>query len=644
MSVVLVVMQSNSLTITSILGYMVLAEEPEDTTESEENGEHPEIKRIDLLVDGWGGIFEDAAYPESGGNYPSDPSLRLRAEMIELCEEIANRSGMSFNPAYIYGIGIRETGPNSYYRVDAERNPSIYTSLTMSTNPTGRGTNNAFNKNGHSLYVGGTMAGGRDTGNPQTMKFNSSEELYKSLSTNGYADVAVGPFAFEIRYIYKGALSSHLFNSSKMRDTGVRKISSDSEVGMDAELNIMRPNPLFLPDSVYSVMSYHTDLNSRISTKISTLAEGTDYSKLNSEQKSKVIFACVSAAYGWGEFGSKMEDIYKELIRELSAAQSKGVQIDAFMGKEYYNEETLTLNANSGDIRGFVRSKAKSAGINLDTSVDAYWMGLYAMNFGKAEWDALKKIISKAQSSGGSGGGTGGSGGDSDIGGENGNEIPATGAVYLPVRPSKNSDGEYFVPLITSQFGMRSIYPNNHTGIDVARAGGSAKGAPIYSVATGTVSSAGYTSMKGNYATIQISAKGHTSYVTYMHMENDAYVIRNGIKQLLKNNIGTMVSGGEIIGKIGDTGNVTGAHLHLEIACNSEDLIVRKNGKKTSEFGKFVPPFQYLFGENIGVSFLKSSGYEYMGYNEQFNGRYKSVNQEYIWSKSTLYDLMFKNN
>ena len=102
---------------------------------------------------------------------------------------------------------------------------------------------------------------------------------------------------------------------------------------------------------------------------------------------------------------------------------------------------------------------------------------------------------------------------------------------------------------ITSRFGTREhpIYGTSllHQGIDVARN----LGVQFKAAADGTVYFVGENESLGKYVIIM-----HSSYfkTLYAHC-NEIYA-----------KVGDIVKQGEIIGEVGNTGNVTGSHLHFE--------------------------------------------------------------------------------
>ena len=106
---------------------------------------------------------------------------------------------------------------------------------------------------------------------------------------------------------------------------------------------------------------------------------------------------------------------------------------------------------------------------------------------------------------------------------------------------------------ITSKYGYR-IHPiqkvkKMHTGIDI----GAKKGTDIVASAAGKVIMAKY---YGGYGNCIVVDHGGGVSTLYAHMS--AYVAKEG----------DWVSQGQVIGKVGSTGNSTGPHLHFEVRIN----------------------------------------------------------------------------
>ncbi len=108
---------------------------------------------------------------------------------------------------------------------------------------------------------------------------------------------------------------------------------------------------------------------------------------------------------------------------------------------------------------------------------------------------------------------------------------------------------------ITSHFGKRSAptagASTYHKGTDIAAPEGTA----IYAVASGTVTTATYSSSAGNYVMIN---HGNGVYTAYMHASK------------LHCEVGDTVSQGDTIAEVGSTGVSTGPHLHISVIINGE--------------------------------------------------------------------------
>ena len=116
---------------------------------------------------------------------------------------------------------------------------------------------------------------------------------------------------------------------------------------------------------------------------------------------------------------------------------------------------------------------------------------------------------------------------------------------------------DYSLPVsnyhLTAGFGEGGYrWSSSHTGLDFACAYGS----PIRAVAAGTVIFAGYDGSYG-WKTIVRHADGTESW--YAHQSQ--ILVRRG-----------QVVAGQIIGRVGMTGNTSGPHLHLEIRVNDQPI------------------------------------------------------------------------
>ena len=135
----------------------------------------------------------------------------------------------------------------------------------------------------------------------------------------------------------------------------------------------------------------------------------------------------------------------------------------------------------------------------------------------------------------------------------------------------RHDDGKYYTPegrsmrkaflrapvnfkYISSSFNPKRKHPvtgqvKAHRGIDYA----AKTGTPVMASGNGKVIESGYSKYNGNYVFIQHGSQYVTKYL-HLHKRN--------VKS------GTKVKQGQIIGTVGATGRVTGAHLHYEFLVN----------------------------------------------------------------------------
>jgi murein DD-endopeptidase MepM/ murein hydrolase activator NlpD len=99
---------------------------------------------------------------------------------------------------------------------------------------------------------------------------------------------------------------------------------------------------------------------------------------------------------------------------------------------------------------------------------------------------------------------------------------------------------------LTARFGQTGLWSSIHTGLDFAAPSGS----PIYAVANGVITSAGYDGAYGN-KTVETLPDG--TEIWYCHQSTI------GVE------VGDKVIQSEQIGTLGSTGHVTGPHVHVEV-------------------------------------------------------------------------------
>jgi murein DD-endopeptidase MepM/ murein hydrolase activator NlpD len=119
---------------------------------------------------------------------------------------------------------------------------------------------------------------------------------------------------------------------------------------------------------------------------------------------------------------------------------------------------------------------------------------------------------------------------------------------------------------LTAGFGDYGLWSSSHTGQDFA----CPEGTPIHAVGDGKIIFAAYDGAYGNKIAI-LHPDGTVTW--YAHMS--AFVQTSGT-----------VQAGDVIGRVGTTGNTTGAHVHLEVRPHN---------------GAPVPPLTWLRAHGVKV-------------------------------------------
>ena len=109
--------------------------------------------------------------------------------------------------------------------------------------------------------------------------------------------------------------------------------------------------------------------------------------------------------------------------------------------------------------------------------------------------------------------------------------------------------------VLTARFGQcSSHWAHCHTGLDFA----ASTGTPIRAIMSGTVIWTTWGGAYGNLTKIQ-----HPNGVQSWYAHQSSRRVQ----------MGDVVTAGEIIGRVGSTGNTTGPHLHLEVHPHGGDAI-----------------------------------------------------------------------
>lgn len=234
------------------------------------------------------------------------------------------------------------------------------------------------------------------------------------------------------------------------------------------------------------------------------------------------------------EMVNRIMEYDKEIVTEYT--QTKQAVEDAKAELESNRSEQQTLMADLESKRSSLetqQSEVDALAQRLSSELTQTKEEAAAL---EAERDALseelRQISIQSSQNSGSNGSSGG-----------GNATP-TGSLTWPC-PAYRS--------ISSPFGYRIHpilgYSKLHTGVDLS----ASTGVDVLAADGGTVIKSRYNSSYGNYVAID---HGNGMVTLYAHMS----------QRLVS--VGQTVSAGQVIGKVGSTGNSTGPHLHFEVMVN----------------------------------------------------------------------------
>ena len=153
---------------------------------------------------------------------------------------------------------------------------------------------------------------------------------------------------------------------------------------------------------------------------------------------------------------------------------------------------------------------------------------------------------------------------------------------------------------ITSKFGLR-VHPisgqnSNHNGVDISGSKGTTnviavKNGIIFRVVSGCVE--GDLKCGGGFGNHVMIEHQDGNYTIYAHLYEDSITVKEG----------DSVIAGEVIAKVGSTGNSTGPHLHFEVRVGGQDSssvqdplnYINPNYPRTTSFGSgdIVIPDEY---------------------------------------------------
>ncbi len=484
------------------------------------------------------------------GDYPKDDNLRIKQEMMEICEKAGTVFGVPGK--FVLGAALVEShgamvGQPNVEQINGKVG-SMYYNLSL---------DNIVGSGGKSFFKD---AGNRDR--YQDKKGEYINEDYRVGTIDTSVGGAIGLFQFEASLIYGPFTRMYRDKNDKVEaQTGVTTMSY-----FDETLGFLRPNPLYFPDqAINAAAKVKAHMNSH-----GGQIKDIKYVLPNSIEQ-EILYIYAMDAYrgdltGKGKRGKDMHDAMGNLYADVYHCYSDGnLKINSlgdFSRNEYNktNIRTLAIGKQSGnDFSGNIYGDGIKVGEEVfnKTFLDKFSnTSPHRLNYS----GYFKQINNMGGSM-------------NKLGVAHGFEALNAATYYINlwvgqiseaekiavVEDGETGDGSEFLwPLpgirtISSYYGWR-FHPTKkvyslHTGIDIP----AGNGTPILASKSGTVTHSGWLGDYGNAVKID---HGNGESTLYAHQTHTAV------------NRGDKVRAGDVVGYVGSTGASTGAHLHFEIIIN----------------------------------------------------------------------------
>lgn len=232
---------------------------------------------------------------------------------------------------------------------------------------------------------------------------------------------------------------------------------------------------------------------------------------------------------------SELEDNKSELEGLKASLESQKNQKDKLVRQ--LNAEQQRLNAEKENLETeFQEAYEVSKELHQEIMAEESRMAELAR---QAEIERKRQLASQQAASGSNGSNGGGS--------------VSSGGGASAIKPPSVSSGNWTRPAagrISSEFGYRNISfaSSNHRGIDMANS----IGTPVVAAGDGVVQRTGTLGTYGNIVMITHSVNGQVFTTLYAHLSSASV------------SPGQVVSKGQVIASMGNTGRSSGPHLHFE--------------------------------------------------------------------------------
>jgi hypothetical protein len=546
--VVISIMTGYTQILNNVAGLMALGfyDEPvydEEGNLIEEGGWYWDII-IDDEDDGGGGGVDPDPDPDPGtgeweketpGIWPSDSKWKIRSQLMaiaEACAEAASTPDFTIKPAWIMGVSLRESGGGDL-RFIGKNNPDLFNDLCMTDSYCGRIHAGSYCPWDGNLGTSVHIVGG---GDPRKNQFINGSNA--SAPRGHTLNHAVGPYQFEMEYLYKGP-------DGTGRYVYLSKVSTtQTQHKYDAELDMLRPNVLYVPDALWSTTMQHVYVYETI-VKNKPFMKSNDFKNLSKSQQDAIKFAMAGYCYGIPAWDSASYPSHTALANALIAAAKRGKNIEHLVDEAFeWNSGNLMVQGKNGQgWSAYVNSADRQLALSFGKHFP--YIGLAAMSGGNLQYDMFKTSLGRKRVGGGSSG--------EGFGWPTDPIIPIyRGYKSYKYTSGKNADGT-----------ARLVW---HGGVDISGGAGS----EIQSVLDGTVTLVNSTLCTH---TFHFGADDKLLYPCYGLQVVVDHGIVNGQRlftryaHLASTSVtrGDKVTKGQKLGILGNTGASTGAHLHFEV-------------------------------------------------------------------------------
>ena len=306
------------MTLGSLTGFNLISIEEEDVEDEEDK--YDWTWETDTSTE-----LEDVT---SGGVYPKDPQLKQIAKFLEVlqksCDIVNGENGeKTALPSSVISITIRETGGKLSNTLVADPSIDIYGQLVYDIPVCGKGTSCTWVKNGVSHFVGGSVAGGVDKGDPATMPPNTSSSYYNAYRTNdGHA---LGYCQMEVIYI-----DSYLTRVYPIGDYKDKKYDNSTDrYNMDNTLKFIRPNIGYIPDLILSTTAQlGGGLWRDANTVYNQMKSESWFNELSEDEKTYARSCLRQMNYVGGSVDVTNMTVMKQLIKVTYALKKDGYITD----------------------------------------------------------------------------------------------------------------------------------------------------------------------------------------------------------------------------------------------------------------------------------------------------------------------------